>query len=153
MLGHSLFCISQGGISITEQPGAKTTSWLPVRISSSTTIHQPSQARGLPGAREKRLPYEQQPPVQQGKKSLGRQCWTVQGSQPPCVTQEHNTVTVKINYAIKTQHKQKDVGTGRALECKRRIRSPTDHTYSLQTIYIPTCNQTASQLRPEVLEH
>lgn len=53
MSGHSLFCISQGGVSITERPGAKTTSWLPVGITSRTAIYRPSQARGLPKARKK----------------------------------------------------------------------------------------------------
>lgn len=40
-LGHPLFCISRGGVSITEQPAAKTRSWLPVRITRHSEIHQP----------------------------------------------------------------------------------------------------------------
>lgn len=53
-LGHPLFCISRGGVSITEQPAAKTRSWLPVRITRHSEIHQPSEARGLPQKRGKR---------------------------------------------------------------------------------------------------
>lgn len=56
-LGHPLFCISRGGVSITEQPAAKTRSWLPVRITRHSEIHQPSEARGLPQEkREKGCP-------------------------------------------------------------------------------------------------
>lgn len=35
----------------------------------------------------------------------------------------------KINYTIKIQHEQKDVGPERELVCNRRIRSPTGHRY------------------------
>lgn len=56
-LGHPLFCISRGGVSITEQPAARTRSWLPVRITRHSEIHQPWEARGLPQEkREKGCP-------------------------------------------------------------------------------------------------
>lgn len=47
VLGHSWFCVSQGGVSGTEQPRAKPRSWWPVRIASYTATSRTSQARGL----------------------------------------------------------------------------------------------------------
>lgn len=40
MPGHSLFCISRGDVSITEQPAATTRSWLPVIITRHSEIHR-----------------------------------------------------------------------------------------------------------------
>lgn len=128
MPGHPLFCISRGGVSITEQPAAKTRSWLPVRTPRHEEIHQPSETRGLPQEKGgKGLPYKQQFPIQRG--------W---GGKPLAQKPEPNSVrqSVVLCYSgAQRRHdknKPRDKNTARAKtmwarsrnRCHRGIRSP-----------------------------